>query len=282
MIRAFFIPLYALILLITGCANHMTLTKQQTTATSNTIFLRPTADRTIYIETRNTSDRPNATLSTLPQLLAAKGFTVTANPDKAHFILQVTTVSAVKAKPGTTLDSLVAGGFGSVIGGGAGAALALTGHGAGFIPSGAALGAGLGFLASKATEDTQFGLIADAQIIECTKEVVEQSSPNRLRHHPVSQRIVSPWPVSLEVDNPSVPHMLGNQVKRSKRPIAEMSEFIVHVLQPCSNRCGLIRNRPSRNCQPNWPKPSRVCSKVYGAPPGPYKKTERQRRYPCI
>jgi len=174
MIRAFFIPLYALILLITGCANHMTLTKQQTTATSNTIFLRPTADRTIYIETRNTSDRPNATLSTLPQLLAAKGFTVTADPDKAHFILQVTTVSAVKAKPGTTLDSLVAGGFGSVIGGGAGAALALTGHGAGFIPGGAALGAGLGFLASKATEDTQFGLIADAQIIERTKEVVEQ------------------------------------------------------------------------------------------------------------
>jgi len=152
MIRAFFIPLYALILLITGCANHMTLTKQQTTATSNTIFLRPTADRTIYIETRNTSDRPNATLSTLPQLLAAKDFTVTADPDKAHFILQVTTVSAVKAKPGTTLDSLVAGGFGSVIGG----------------------GAGLGFLASKATEDTQFGLIADAQIIERTKEVVEQ------------------------------------------------------------------------------------------------------------
>lgn len=233
------IPLLtSMVLLSTACANHMTLTKQQTTATSNTIFLRPTADRTIYIETRNTSDRPNATLSTLPQLLAAKGYTVTADPDKAYFILQVTTVSAVKAKPGTTLDSLVAGGVGSVIGGGGGAALALTGHGAGFIPGGAHWEPDLAFWRVKLQRIHNLGSSLMPRSSNARRKWWNRSSPNRLRHRPVSQRIVSPWPVSLEVDNPSVPHMPGNQVKRSKRPIAEMSEFIVHVLQPCTNRCG--------------------------------------------
>ena len=174
MTRVLLIPVLALTLLSAACANHMTLTKQQTTSVSNPIFLRPTMDKTIYVETRNTSDRPNATLTSLPQLLTARGYTLTQDPEKAHFILQVTTVSAIKAKPGTTLDALVAGGFGGMIGGSVGAATALSGHGVGFIPGGAAVGAGLGFLANKATEDTQFGLIADAQIIERTKEVVEQ------------------------------------------------------------------------------------------------------------
>ena len=158
-----------------ACANHMTLTAQQSTRASNSVFLTPTKEKTIFIEVRNTSDQPSAVLSELPAAIAAKGYTLTEDPDQAHFILQVTTVFAAKAKPGATLDTLVSGGFGAAIGGAAGTTLALTRGGLGFIPGGTLIGAGVGLAASKLTEDTQFTLVADAQITERTKGAVEQT-----------------------------------------------------------------------------------------------------------
>ena len=166
----------AVILLITtGCANHLTIKRQLSSQASNTVFLQPTKEKTIYVEVRNASDNPHALLSDLPSRLTQKGYTVVQDPDQAHFVLQATTVFAAKAKPGTTLDSLVAGGFGSVIGGGLGTAIAVSrGAGFGMIPGGAAAGAVVGFVGSKATEDTQLSLVTDIQITERTKEQVEQ------------------------------------------------------------------------------------------------------------
>jgi len=142
---------------------------------SNTIFLQPTKEKTVYIELRNASDNPYVLLSGLPDRLTQKGYTIVQDPEQAHFLVQVTTVFAAKAKPGTTLDGLVAGGFGSMIGGGIGTAIAASrGTGFGMIPGGAAVGAITGFIASKATEDTTLSIVTDCQITERTKEQVEQ------------------------------------------------------------------------------------------------------------
>lgn len=165
----------AVLIVSTGCANHLTLKRQLQTQASNTIFLKPTKEKTVYLEVRNASDNPHALLSALPDRLAQKGYTIVQDPEQAHFLVQATTVFAAKAKPGTTLDSLVAGGFGGMIGGGMGSAIALSrGAGFGMIPGGAAIGALTGFVASKATEDTQLSLVLDVQITERTKEQVEQ------------------------------------------------------------------------------------------------------------
>jgi hypothetical protein len=164
-----------ILLSATGCANHLTLKRPLSSQASNTVFLQPSKDKTIYVEVRNASDNPHALLSALPSRLSEKGYTVVQDPDLAHFILQATTVFAAKAKPGTTLDSLVAGGFGSMVVGGLGTALALSRNmGFGYIPGGAAAGALVGFVGSKATEDTQLSLVADIQVTERTKDQVEQ------------------------------------------------------------------------------------------------------------
>jgi hypothetical protein len=172
------IPLFliAIVLVFTsGCANHMTLTRQLQTQASNTIFLQPTKEKIVYIEARNASDNPHALLSELPNRLTQKGYTIVNDPDQAHFLVQATTIFAAKAKPGTTLESLVAGGFGSMIGGGIGSAIAISrGTGFGMIPGGAAVGALAGFIGSKVTEDSQLSLVLDVQITERTKEQVEQ------------------------------------------------------------------------------------------------------------
>lgn len=172
-------PLRLLIVLmsltLTACSGHMTLTKNNQFKASNTIFLTPTSDKSVYLAIRNTTDKPNSALSDLPDKFTAKGYTVVDDPEKAHFVVQVNTVYASKMKPGTTIDSLIAGGFGAGIGGSIGAAAALGGHGFGFIPGGAAVGAGVGFLGERLTQDTIMALVADVQILEKTKETVEQA-----------------------------------------------------------------------------------------------------------
>jgi hypothetical protein len=175
MSRLLAIPIVLLLLITTACANHMTLTRESQVKSSNTIFLRPTNEKTVFLEVRNTSDNPQAVLTDLPARLTEKGYTLIQDPDKAHFIAQVTTVFAAKAKPGSTLDSLVAGGFGGAMGGAIGTAATLgSGKGFGWIPGGAAIGAAAGFIGSKVTEDDQLSIVLDCQIIEKTKEVVEQ------------------------------------------------------------------------------------------------------------
>ncbi len=170
------VPLLCLALLLNACANHMTLKRETNVKSSNTIFLRPTMDKSVYVEIRNTSDNPHATLLDLPARLQAKGYTIVQDPDKAHYTVQVTTVFAAKAKPGATIDSLIAGGFGGMIGGSIGAASALGSRaGYGWIPGGAAIGAAAGLVGSKLTEDEQMSLVVDTQIIERTKELVEQT-----------------------------------------------------------------------------------------------------------
>lgn len=161
---------------LTGCAGHATLTRDTQVKISQTIFLRPSQDKTVYLELRNASDNPRAVLSDLPNTLRAKGYTVIDDPEKAHFIVQATTVFAAKAKPGSTLDALIAGGFGAGIGGAIGTAAVLSGgNSLGWIPGGAAIGALGGFLASKVTEDTHYAIVSDVQIIEKTTEQVEQT-----------------------------------------------------------------------------------------------------------
>ncbi len=174
MLRLFIVPLTLLTIFTAACANHLTVTREAQTKSSSTIFLRPTSEKTIFLEVRNTSDNPKAILSGLSSQLIQKGYTLVQDPDKAHFIVQVTTVFSAKAKPGTTLDSLVAGGFGAIVGGAAGTAAALGGKSFAWIPGGAAIGAAAGFVGSKITEDKQLSIVADAQIIEKTKETVEQ------------------------------------------------------------------------------------------------------------
>lgn len=159
---------------LAGCAGHMTLSKEIQVKTSASVFLTPTTDKTVYVATRNTSGNPEVELTGLAERLAAKGYEVVADPAKAHAIVQVNTVYCDKSKPGTTLDTLLAGGFGAAIGSAAGTAAALSGSSFSSIPLGGAIGGLMGAGLAKATEDTVYVCAADVQIVERTEETVQQ------------------------------------------------------------------------------------------------------------
>jgi len=96
---------------IFGCAGHMTLSHEVNLTSSNAIFLTPSEKKTIYLQTRNTSDNPNINFGELPNKIKAKGYAIVDNPDKAQYILQSQVVLCNKLKPGQTVDALIAGGI---------------------------------------------------------------------------------------------------------------------------------------------------------------------------
>jgi len=161
--------------LVTGCAGHMTLSHEVNLSSSNAIFLTPSDEKTIYVQTRNTSDNPNIAFEHLTEKIKAKGYEIVDNPEKAQYILQSQVVLCNKLKPGQTVDALIAGGFGGAIGVAAGSAAALNGAALSNIPILGAVGAVGGFAASKLSEDSIVACVLDAMVQERTKEEIQQS-----------------------------------------------------------------------------------------------------------
>lgn len=100
----------------TGCAATVTALKYKDlevqTKMSETIFLEPVspAERTVWIEVKNTSDQ-DVDLSPLAGMLQAKGWKVVQDPDAAHYRLQVNVLYVGKASQ-AAIDNAVYAGFG--------------------------------------------------------------------------------------------------------------------------------------------------------------------------
>jgi hypothetical protein len=169
--------LFTLLLLIplTGCAGHMTISHEVQLKSSQSIFLAPSKNKTLYVQTRNTSDNPGVTFPALTSRLTQKGYMVVDDPDSAQYLLQTQVVLCNKLKPGQTIDGIIAGGFGGALGSAIGTASALSGGSYSYIPMLGVVGAVAGFAGSKLTEDTVYGCATDVMITERTKEVVEQT-----------------------------------------------------------------------------------------------------------
>ena len=89
-----------------GCAAvHTSIAKADLdvqTQMSDSVFLDPVGQekRTIFIQVRNTSDKPNFDIeSSLKTAIAAKGYRILQDPDKAHFMLQAPNPQCLKSRP---------------------------------------------------------------------------------------------------------------------------------------------------------------------------------------
>ncbi|MFM4810695.1 complement resistance protein TraT, partial [Aeromonas hydrophila] len=160
------------LLTLTGCAAvHTAVTKRHLdvqTKLSDTIFLDPTAERTVYLQLRNTSTEQGMAIEpALTEALRQKGMVIASDPHTAHYWIQVNVRSVGKMNLRETQDALLAGyGAGAI---GAVAAAGAVAHNSS--SSGSAMGAGLlGTLAGVATdaliEDTNYTMITDLQIAE--------------------------------------------------------------------------------------------------------------------
>lgn len=144
------------------------------TRMSDTIFLDPgpPGARTLFLEVKNTSDKPELDIERrVGRLLAAKGYTLTDDPAEARYLLQANVLQAGRSAR-TAAELAYRKGFGSPVSGAivGGAA----GYGAGYagaddtlaVLGGALLGAAAATLADSYVQRVDYALITDVQISE--------------------------------------------------------------------------------------------------------------------
>jgi len=106
------IIVYLFLLVLTGgCSNVI----RAGLMNSNTVFLDPNMNRTIYLQLRNTSENQHISLNEIQTKLAAKGYQLMKDPDQANYWIQTKVVYCHKAADGVTPESVAKAGFGAGI-----------------------------------------------------------------------------------------------------------------------------------------------------------------------
>ncbi|MDX6751781.1 complement resistance protein TraT [Geminicoccaceae bacterium 1502E] len=177
-------PALALIaaLALSGCAAGYTAVAKRNldvqTKMTDTVFLDPVAPaaRTVFVEVRNTSDKPDLDIAqAVRSQIAAKGYRVVDDPDQAHYLLQANVLQAGRASE-TALESAYSGGFGGALlggaaGGAAGYAIGRAGGGNDVLlgVGGALAGAAIETFAGAYMQDVTYSIVTDLQISERTR-----------------------------------------------------------------------------------------------------------------
>ncbi len=157
---------------------------------SDSIFLDPLPPqaRTVYVEVRNSSDRPDFDLAAaVRQSLAAHGYRVVDDPDAANILIQANVLQVGRTSK-SAAEKALGGGFGGALGGAA--AGAAVGYGLGkaggndtlLTLGGALAGAAIAGVANASVQDVTYTVITDVQISERVRngELVSQSEAANL------------------------------------------------------------------------------------------------------
>lgn len=146
------------------------------TRMTSTIFLDPVPpeQRTVFVQIRNTSDRPDFDLARdVIDLLDDRGYRVVEDPEDARYLLQANVLQAGRTSD-TAAEQTFGGGFGSAVFGGAIGAAA--GRAAttevGTIIAGGLIGAAASAVADSFIQDVTYTVTADLQISERAREGV--------------------------------------------------------------------------------------------------------------
>ncbi|HDR9106041.1 complement resistance protein TraT [Paraburkholderia sp. A2RO-4L] len=163
--------------LLSGCAaTQLAISKSDLdvqTKMSDTIFLEPVADskKTVYVQVRNTSDKPDFDIAQdVNAAIAAKGYRIVTDPDKAQFILQANILQVGKVAPSAAQESF--GTYGSALGGavlGAGISAAAGTTHAGPIIAAGLIGGIVETVANAAVKDVYYSAVTDVQLKERTR-----------------------------------------------------------------------------------------------------------------
>lgn len=151
--------------------------------TSNTFFLPPTTQKTVFIQARNSSDNQDVSFHDLGARLTAKGYQILQDPNAAHYIVLANIVYCNITKPEMPVEDIVASGYGGGLGSSMMSGLnSLAGMASMAGPQGALIGTaasmGLGAIESigslfsssssapKMPDDVNYACVADVQITE--------------------------------------------------------------------------------------------------------------------
>ena len=189
------VGLVASTLALSGCGAMGTAVKKRNlevkTQMSETIWLDPSSDRTVYLQIRNTSDKDMSNLQTkITSELSAKGFRVTNTPDEAYYWIQANVLKAEKMDLRESQGFLNSGYEGAAAGAALGAGITAYNSNS----AGATLGVGLvsgllGMAADSLVEDVNYTMVTDLQISEHSKATVTTNSVSRLRQGTSARKV---------------------------------------------------------------------------------------------
>jgi len=97
--------------LISGCSNVI----RSGLMNSNTIFLDPNTNRTVYTQLRNASENQQVTLNEVNTKLTAKGYQLVQDPEQANYWIQAKVIYCHKAADGVTPEGVAKAGPGAGI-----------------------------------------------------------------------------------------------------------------------------------------------------------------------
>ena len=168
--------------LLTGCAAATTaISKRELvvqTKMSSTIFLDPvsTSKRTVYLQLRNTSDKPSFDIAEqVKQAIINKGYVIKNNPDDAHFLIQAN-ILQVGLTSQTAAEKSLLGGYGDIAAGTSlGAALGSYGRSnslTGGLVGGLVMGGG-SLVANSLVKDVYYSVTTDMQLSVKTRNGVK-------------------------------------------------------------------------------------------------------------
>jgi hypothetical protein len=107
------LPIVLLVLPLTAYAGNI---KDTDLITSNTFFLPPSTQKTVFLQARNSSDNQDVSFTDLGARLTAKGYQIVQDPDAAHYIVLANIVYCNITKPEMPVESIVASGYGGGFG----------------------------------------------------------------------------------------------------------------------------------------------------------------------
>jgi len=163
---------------LTGCGAMSTAVKKRNldvkTQMSETIWLEPASDKTVFVQVRNTSDKDMSGLqSQIASELTAKGYHVTSSPDAAYFWVQANVLKADKMDLRQTQGFLSSGYEGGATAAALGAGITAYNSSSAGATLGVGLASGLvGLAADAMVEDVNYTMVTDLQISERSKATV--------------------------------------------------------------------------------------------------------------
>lgn len=165
-------------LVLSGCGAMNTAIKKRNldvkTQMSQTIWLEPSSQKTVFIQVKNTSDRDMSGLKErIATDISSKGYQVVNDPEAAHYWIQANILKAEKMDLRDSQKFLNQGYEGAIMGAALGAGITAYNSSSGGAILGVGLASGLiGMAADAMVEDVNYTMITDVQISERTKASV--------------------------------------------------------------------------------------------------------------
>ncbi|MEG0867094.1 MAG: conjugal transfer complement resistance protein TraT [Hafnia sp.] len=179
--------LLASVFVLSGCGAMSTAIKKRNlevkTQMSETIWLEPSSQKTVYLQIKNTSDKDMSGLQNkISTDVRAKGYQIVSSPEDAHYWIQANVLKADKMDLRESQGFLSQGYQGAITGAALGAGITAYNSNS----AGAALGVGLatglvGMAADAMVEDVNYTMVTDVQISERTKTAVRTDNVAALR-----------------------------------------------------------------------------------------------------